>query len=91
MTPEIDDFTVIRVWQAIVTQAIRARASDIHIEALEHKTIIRIRVDGVLQILQVPIAVEHERIIARIKILARLDIAEQPFKLSSIQRNGRAY
>ena len=77
MTPEIDDFTVIRVWQAIVTQAIQARASDIHIEALEHKTIIRIRVDGVLQKLQVPIAVEHERIIARIKILARLDIAEQ--------------
>jgi hypothetical protein len=77
LTPEIDDFTVIRVWQAIVTQAIQARASDIHIEALEHKTIIRIRVDGVLQTLQVPIAVEHERIIARIKILARLDIAEQ--------------
>lgn len=77
MTPEIDDFTVIRVWQAIVTQAIQARASDIHIEALEHKTIIRIRVDGVLQTLQFPIAVEHERIIARIKILARLDIAEQ--------------
>ncbi len=77
MTPQNDDFTVIRVWQAIVTQAINARASDIHIEALEHNTVIRIRVDGVLQGLQVPIAVEHERIIARIKILARLDIAEQ--------------
>ncbi len=77
MTPDIDDFTVIRLWQAIVTQAIQARASDIHIEALEHKTVIRIRVDGVLQTLQFPIAVEHERIIARIKILARLDIAEQ--------------
>jgi type II secretory ATPase GspE/PulE/Tfp pilus assembly ATPase PilB-like protein len=77
LTPQNDDFTVIRVWQAIVTQAIQARASDIHIEALEQKTVIRIRVDGVLQTLQVPIAVEHERIIARIKILARLDIAEQ--------------
>ena len=77
MTLEIDGFTVIRVWQAIVTQAIQARASDIHIEALEHATVIRIRVDGVLQTLQFPIAVEHERIIARIKILARLDIAEQ--------------
>jgi type II secretory ATPase GspE/PulE/Tfp pilus assembly ATPase PilB-like protein len=77
LTPDIDDFTVIRLWQAIVTQAIQARASDIHIEALEHKTVIRIRVDGVLQTLQFPIAVEHERIIARIKILARLDIAEQ--------------
>ena len=77
MTPQNDDFTVIRVWQTIVTQALHARASDIHVEALEHKTAIRIRVDGVLQTLQVPMAVEHERIIARIKILARLDIAEQ--------------
>lgn len=77
MTSQHDDFTVIRVWQAIVTQALHARASDIHVEALEYKTVIRIRVDGVLQTLQVPIAVEHERIIARIKILARLDIAEQ--------------
>ena len=77
LTTQHDDFTVIRAWQAIVTQAIQSRASDIHVEALEHKTIIRIRVDGVLQTLQVPIAVEHERIIARIKILARLDIAEQ--------------
>jgi type IV pilus assembly protein PilB len=77
LTIQNDDFTVIRAWQSIVTQAIQARASDIHVEALEHKTVIRIRVDGALQILQFPIAVEHERIIARIKILARLDIAEQ--------------
>jgi type IV pilus assembly protein PilB len=77
LTTQNDDFTVIRVWQAIITQALHARASDIHVEALEHKTSIRIRVDGVLQTLQVPIPVEHERIIARIKILARLDIAEQ--------------
>jgi type IV pilus assembly protein PilB len=77
LTTQNDDFTVIRAWQAIVTQAIQSRASDIHVEALEYKTIIRIRVDGVLQTLQIPIAVEHERIIARIKILARLDIAEQ--------------
>jgi type IV pilus assembly protein PilB len=77
LTTQHDDFTVIRAWQAIVTQALHARASDIHVEAFEHKTVIRIRVDGVLQTLQVPIAVEHERIIARIKILARLDIAEQ--------------
>jgi len=77
LTTQHDDFTVIRAWQAIVTQALHARASDIHVEALEQKTLIRIRVDGVLQTLKVPIAVEHERIIARIKILARLDIAEQ--------------
>jgi type IV pilus assembly protein PilB len=77
LTTQHDDFTVIRAWQAVVTQALHARASDIHVEALEHNTVIRIRVDGVLQTLQVPIAVEHERIIARIKILARLDIAEQ--------------
>ena len=77
LTIQNDDFMVIRAWQAIVTQALHARASDIHIEALEHTTSIRIRVDGVLQTLHPPIQVEHERIIARIKILARLDIAEQ--------------
>ena len=77
LTTQNDDFMVIRAWQAIVTRAIQARASDIHVEAFEYKTVIRIRVDGLLQILQVPIVVEHERIIARIKILARLDIAEQ--------------
>ena len=77
LTTQNDDFTVIRAWQAIVIQAIQARASDIHVEALEHKTVIRIRIDGVLQTIPVPIVVEHERLIARIKILARLDIAEQ--------------
>jgi type II secretory ATPase GspE/PulE/Tfp pilus assembly ATPase PilB-like protein len=77
LTTQNDDFTVIRAWQAVVAQAIQARASDIHVEALEHKTVIRIRVDGELQTLLIPIAIEHERIIARIKILARLDIAEQ--------------
>ena len=91
MTTQNDDFTVIRVWQAIVTQALHARASDIHVEALEHKTVIRIRVDGVLQTLQVPIAVEHERIIARIKILARLDIAEQRIPLDGRLSVGLNY
>jgi hypothetical protein len=38
---------VIRAWQAIVTRAIQARASDIHVEAFEYKTVIRIRVDGI--------------------------------------------
>jgi type IV pilus assembly protein PilB len=77
LTTQHDDFKVIRAWQAIVTQAIQDRASDIHVEALEHKTVIRVRIDGVLQTISVPIEVEHERLIARIKILARLDIAEQ--------------
>lgn len=77
MTTQHDDFTIIRAWQAIVSEAIHARATDIHVEAHEHKTAIRIRVDGELRALQTPIEVEHERVIARIKVLARLDIAEQ--------------
>ena len=75
-TPQ-DDFTIIRAWQEIVAQAIRARATDIHIEAHEDKTAIRIRVDGELQPVATHTDVVHERIIARIKVLARLDIAEQ--------------
>ena len=77
LTTQHDDFTIIRTWQAIVSEAIQARATDIHVEAHEYKTAIRIRVDGELRALQTPIEVEHERVIARIKVLARLDIAEQ--------------
>lgn len=75
-TPQ-DDFTIIRAWQEIVSQAIHARATDIHVEAQEDKTVIRIRVDGQLRTLATHNKISHERMIARIKVLARLDIAEQ--------------
>ena len=77
MSVSHDDSLIIRIWYEIALQAIDSRASDIHIEAGIAGTIVRLRVDGLLQehIHHPPEL--HERLITRIKILARLDIAEK--------------
>jgi type IV pilus assembly protein PilB len=72
-----DDSLIIRIWHEIAVNAIDSRASDIHIEAGSHATLVRIRVDGLLQEHAQYSAELHERLITRIKILARLDIAEK--------------
>jgi type IV pilus assembly protein PilB len=72
-----DESFIIRTWQEIAVNALHARASDIHIEARPLSSLVRIRVDGLLQT-QYEYPIEfHERLITRIKILARLDIAEK--------------
>ena len=77
MSITTDDSLIIRTWYEIATYALDARASDIHIEAGAQSTLIRIRVDGLLQI-QSHYPIEfHDRLITRIKVLARLDIAEK--------------
>lgn len=77
MTISPDDSLIIRTWYEIAANAINARASDIHIEARTQETLIRIRVDGLLQVQSHHPTELHERLITRIKILARLDIAEK--------------
>ena len=72
-----DDSLIIRTWYEITLNALHARASDIHIEASALGTLVRIRVDGLLQNHSQHSAELHERLITRIKILARLDIAEK--------------
>ena len=77
MTDTHDDSLIIRTWYEIAVNALESRASDIHIEAGPQGTVVRIRVDGLLQV-QSQYRIElHERLITRIKILARLDIAEK--------------
>jgi type II secretory ATPase GspE/PulE/Tfp pilus assembly ATPase PilB-like protein len=72
-----EDSIIIRTWHEIAVHALASRASDIHIEASPQATVVRIRVDGLLQV-QSQFSIEiHERLITRIKILARLDIAEK--------------
>ncbi|BDT74526.1 GspE/PulE family protein [Polynucleobacter sp. KF022] len=72
-----DDSLIIRTWYEIAAHAINARASDIHIEAGSQATLVRFRIDGLLQVhSHFPIEL-HERLIARIKVLARLDLAEK--------------
>ncbi len=77
MSDLFHDSHIIRTWHEITVNALSARATDIHIEARTQETVVRIRVDGQLVIQnQYPIDL-HERLITRIKILARLDIAEK--------------
>jgi type IV pilus assembly protein PilB len=72
-----DDSLIIRTWYEIAAHALDARASDIHIEAGSKTTLIRFRVDGLLRVhTHYPIEL-HERLIARIKVIARLDLAEK--------------
>ncbi|AWW43928.1 GspE/PulE family protein [Polynucleobacter paneuropaeus] len=72
-----DDSFIIRAWHEITVTALQSKASDIHIEASSEETVVRLRIDGALQHLVSHPNSLHERLITRIKILARLDIAER--------------
>ncbi len=68
---------VIRIVNAIISEAVRYRASDIHIEPKTKYTLIRYRVDGMLHSkIKIP-AELHSAVISRLKILAKMDIAER--------------
>ncbi|HEY7741260.1 MAG TPA: ATPase, T2SS/T4P/T4SS family, partial [Steroidobacteraceae bacterium] len=72
-----DDAPVIRLINAVLTQAIKENASDIHVEPYENRLVVRFRVDGVLrEVLQTKRAVAP-LLISRIKVMSRLDIAEK--------------
>jgi len=73
----LHDSHIIRTWHDIAVNALNNRATDIHIEARSQETVVRTRIDGRLTLQnQYPIDF-HERLITRIKILARLYIAEK--------------
>ncbi len=72
-----DDAPVIRILNAILTEAIKQKASDIHFETFEDKVIIRFRVDGVLREILQPPRVLAPLVISRIKVMSKLDIAEK--------------
>ena len=72
-----DDAPVIRLINALLTQALRAGASDIHIEPFETRLLVRLRIDGTLRDLIEPAQALHAAIVSRVKIMAQLDIAEK--------------
>jgi len=72
-----DDAPIIRLINALLTQAIKENASDIHIEPFEAKLVVRFRVDGVLREVLAPRRVLAPIIVSRIKVMAKLDIAEK--------------
>ncbi|MFK7962622.1 MAG: type II secretion system ATPase GspE [Burkholderiaceae bacterium] len=72
-----DDAPIIRMINALLTQASRDGASDIHIEPFESYSLVRFRVDGSLRDVVRPRREIHAALISRIKIMAQLDIAEK--------------
>ena len=72
-----EETPVVKLVDLIIRQAIDEKASDIHIEPFKDKLEVRYRIDGVLYQIPPPAAHLHLPIISRIKILAKLDIAEK--------------
>jgi type IV pilus assembly protein PilB len=74
---EADDAPVVRLVNIILTDAIKRSASDIHIEPYEKEYRVRYRIDGILYEMMAPPLRLREAITSRVKIMARLDIAEK--------------
>jgi len=72
-----DDAPIIRMLNALLTQAARDGASDIHIEPYERHSSVRFRIDGSLREVVQPNRALHAALISRLKIMADLDIAER--------------
>ena len=68
---------VIRLVNLILQRAVESRASDIHIEPFENRLKVRYRIDGVLQEVEAPPAKSTAAVISRIKIMAKMNIAER--------------
>ncbi|MCA8912652.1 MAG: Flp pilus assembly complex ATPase component TadA [Planctomycetes bacterium] len=76
---------IIKLVNTIFSQSLRMRASDIHIQPSEHKLQVRYRVDGVLYDVMTPSKKLQDAIVARIKVMGRMDIAER-----RLPQDGRA-
>ena len=72
-----EDAPVVRLVNAILTSAVKRRASDIHLEPFEKMFRVRYRVDGVLEEIMKPPLKLKNAITSRIKVMAQLDIAER--------------
>lgn len=72
-----DDAPVIKLLNAILSEAIKQQSSDIHFETFEDRLCIRFRIDGVLREILQPPRVLAPLLISRLKVMAKLDIAEK--------------
>ncbi|HEX4872845.1 MAG TPA: type II secretion system ATPase GspE [Nevskiaceae bacterium] len=84
-----DDAPVIKFINGLLVEAIKENASDIHIESFENRLQIRFRVDGVLREIMSPPRALAPRLVSRIKVMAKLDIAEK--RLPQDGRISRAF
>ncbi|AOT68185.1 type II secretion system ATPase GspE [Geosporobacter ferrireducens] len=74
---QIKNAPVVKLVNSIISQAVKMRASDIHIEPYEKILRVRFRVDGELQENMTPSKSSHSAIVTRIKIMGKMDIAEK--------------
>ncbi|MBX9915409.1 MAG: type II secretion system ATPase GspE [Pseudomonadaceae bacterium] len=72
-----DDAPIIRLINAILGEAIKENASDIHVETFEKRLVIRFRIDGILREMVQPKRELAALLVSRIKVMAKLDIAEK--------------
>ena len=72
-----DDAPIIRLINAILGEAIKENASDIHLETFEKRLVVRFRVDGILREVLEPKRELATLLVSRVKVMARLDIAEK--------------
>ena len=72
-----DDAPIIRLINALLTEAVKENASDIHIETFEKCLVVRYRLDGVLREVVKPKRALAPLLVSRIKVMAKLDIAEK--------------
>ena len=88
-----NDAPIIRMLNALLTQAAKDGASDIHIEPYERNSVVRFRVDGTLREVVQPNKALHAALISRLKIMAELDISEKRMPQDgriSLRIGGRA-
>jgi general secretion pathway protein E len=72
-----EEAPIIRLLNALLLQAVKERASDIHIEPYEKELEVRLRIDGILHKVLTPPKIIQDALISRIKIMSNLDIAEK--------------
>ena len=84
-----DDAPIIKFINGLLVEAIKENASDIHIETFETRVTVRFRIDGVLREILNPPRSLAPKIVSRVKIMAKLDIAEK--RLPQDGRISRAF
>ena len=72
-----EEAPIIRLLNALLLQAVKERASDIHIEPYEKELDVRLRIDGILHKVLTPPKIIQDALISRLKIMSNLDIAEK--------------
>ena len=93
-TGQVEDAPVVVYVQQLLEQAVALHASDLHFEPFEQHLRVRLRIDGELREVSTAPAAFRERLAARIKVLARLDVAEkrlpQDGRIKLTLHNGRS-